>query len=59
MEGVSCKRSRCLKEYCECHSGGIKCGAMCECVECVNRDENEPMEQEVRSLRGHLVERTY
>lgn len=36
----NCKKSKCLKKYCECHSNGKKCSSLCECTECFNRDEN-------------------
>ena len=37
----NCQKSRCLKNYCECHSAGKYCTPACHCVECDNRDEEE------------------
>ena len=34
--GCSCKKSRCLKKYCECYRNGLQCGAHCACVNCLN-----------------------
>ncbi|CAM9256110.1 unnamed protein product [Chrysoparadoxa australica] len=34
--GCNCKRSACLKKYCECFSAGTTCGAKCKCVNCEN-----------------------
>eukprot|EP00238_Polyblepharides_amylifera_P008264 CAMPEP_0196587938 /NCGR_PEP_ID=MMETSP1081-20130531/59105_1 /TAXON_ID=36882 /ORGANISM="Pyramimonas amylifera, Strain CCMP720" /LENGTH=498 /DNA_ID=CAMNT_0041910285 /DNA_START=455 /DNA_END=1951 /DNA_ORIENTATION=+ len=34
--GCHCKRSFCLKKYCECYQAGVKCTAACKCVECKN-----------------------
>ena len=39
-KGCKCRKSQCLKKYCECHNGGRKCGSHCECSGCLNRDEN-------------------
>ena len=34
--GCTCKKSRCLKRYCDCFSAGIKCVAECKCLDCQN-----------------------
>ncbi len=33
-------QSLCLKKYCECFSGGVKCGTKCQCIGCLNREES-------------------
>ena len=39
-KGCNCKRSNCLKNYCECHQNGMICGKLCNCYECKNNDIN-------------------
>jgi len=34
--GCKCKKSQCLKKYCECFNGGVFCGAKCKCTSCMN-----------------------
>lgn len=34
----SCKKSYCLKKYCECYQSGNKCTNNCKCVDCHNRN---------------------
>ena len=34
--GCTCKKSRCLKRYCDCFRDGVKCVAACKCVDCQN-----------------------
>lgn len=36
----SCKKSFCLKKYCECYQAGMKCNSSCKCVDCHNKSSN-------------------
>ena len=38
-KGCHCKRSHCLKKYCECFQAGIKCSDLCRCEDCHNKGE--------------------
>ena len=35
--GCRCKKSLCLKKYCECYQAGVPCGGNCCCINCHNR----------------------
>jgi hypothetical protein len=41
MGSCKCKRSRCLKKYCECFVSGRACTDMCSCVGCENTQQEE------------------
>ncbi len=36
LNGCNCKRSACLKKYCECFTGMVACTERCQCLSCAN-----------------------
>merc|ERR1712086_148752 len=50
--GCRCKKSNCLKRYCECYNGEVLCSAVCRCQNCHNND-NDNDEDEPAALDEH------
>eukprot|EP01066_Platyproteum_vivax_P012012 Platyproteum_vivax@DN5448_c0_g1_i1.p1 len=45
QRGCTCKKSRCLKLYCECFAIGATCGPLCKCDGCGNTHNNQQERQ--------------
>mmetsp|Transcript_10776 Transcript_10776/g.17689 ORF Transcript_10776/g.17689 Transcript_10776/m.17689 type:complete len:646 (-) Transcript_10776:239-2176(-) len=43
--GCNCKRSKCLKKYCECFEGSVFCGENCKCQSCQNFSGSAKLEE--------------
>lgn len=53
-KGCNCKRSHCLKRYCECFQAGIYCSENCRCVDCKNYEGSSSRMQLMQSPSSRL-----
>ena len=52
-----CKKSYCLKKYCECFQLGMKCTSNCKCIDCKNRNNTEKKLFEVNVEKNRNLKR--
>lgn len=56
--GCNCKKSKCVKLYCECYAKGQFCTPECQCRECINLDSVENKELRDQSVKATLKRNT-
>ncbi|KAE8684179.1 Tesmin/TSO1-like CXC domain-containing protein, putative isoform 2 [Hibiscus syriacus] len=59
----NCKRSKCLKLYCDCFAAGLYCIEPCSCLDCFNKPIHENVVLETRkqieyAIHKHLLPKT-
>ncbi len=58
VQGCNCKRSNCLKNYCDCYRAGIGCSEQCRCMECKNAVAPDPTPKKRRRVAVPRARRT-
>ena len=51
--GCRCKKSQCLKKYCECFEAGVTCSDNCKCIECQNYVGSQQLIDRRRKIKDH------
>jgi hypothetical protein len=49
--GCHCKKSRCLKKYCECFEAAVYCSEKCKCLDCENYEGSQALAQRKTKIR--------
>lgn len=51
--GCRCKKSACLKKYCECFEAGVTCSEKCKCLDCQNFVGSQALIDRRRKIKDH------
>ena len=46
----NCKKTKCLKLYCECFSANGFCTPSCNCIDCLNTENNSELRDNVKKV---------
>lgn len=55
--GCTCKRSKCIKKYCECYQNRRRCDRGCKCVGCLNKESSGVCSKRVKTSKFELKEK--
>lgn len=55
LSGCHCKRSACLKKYCECFAMAVPCGIKCRCLKCQNTPSLYQMKDDNAAYTAHML----
>ncbi|KAH8281919.1 hypothetical protein KR054_004112 [Drosophila jambulina] len=56
-KGCCCKRSQCIKNYCDCYQSMMVCTQFCRCVGCRNTEERMAVEPRTPSRNSNVIKK--